>query len=181
MFVKALAGSLVVVFGGFYAFGFFEPESAPNSDQGEQDGAITITEAMLLTEAIRITEFSEKLRVNSSWEPRCIDLRDELMGAQGGSSIGFDPSSSIDSIENIRLAANQLRRVERILRRTERELREAGCDIDQQHGAFTSRQASGNSNRSISGAVNGDVAIDDSEWSGDPNAYNEGGSDDWGQ
>ena len=154
MFFKALGGSMVAVFGGFYAFGMFDP---PQTQDGNAATAVDI---------VRRAEIADNQRSDSAWGPQCNGLRDKLMGAQGGVPIGMAGRNGLESITK--------------LNKAERELRKAGCDIDKAPGAFSPFEPDKGQFRTVKNAMDGDIA-DESEWGGDPNAFNDSSSDDWGQ
>ena len=152
-FAKALAGCLAVIFGGFYFLGFFDGEA-------EVERAV---------ENMRQAEAADNARPDSQWGPQCTSLRDKLMGVdEGGAPMALSEDNALQGIAK--------------LNAIERKLREAGCDIDKAPGAFSpfapaDKQAPF---REVKNRMNGDE-VDGSEWGGDPNAFNEGGSDDWGR
>lgn len=144
---------MVFVLGSGYAFGFF--------DDGGVERAV---------ETVKQAEAADNARADSAWGPQCDGLRDKLLGFENGEPAITDatPESGLAAIGKINKAA--------------RELRKAGCDIDKAPGArspFTpdSEQAPF---REVESKMNGGQ-VDSSEWGGDPNAFNEGGADDWGQ
>ena len=152
-FAKALGGCLVAVFGGFYFMGFFDHEAG----------------VLRAVETVREAEAADNARPDSAWGPQCDGLRDELLGFKNGEPVITDePASGLAAIAKVNNAA--------------RELRKRGCDIDKAPGAFSPFAPADEQApfREVKSQMQGDV-VDGSEWGGDPNAFNEGGSDDWGR
>lgn len=103
---------------------------------------------------------------DAAWGPHCDSLRDKVMGVDAsGAPAGLASTNPMESIAKLAAA--------------ERKLAKAGCDIDAAPGAFSPFEPDKNPNRGVSNAMEGDGS-DGSEWGGDPNAFNKGGSDDWG-
>ncbi|MEM6858796.1 MAG: hypothetical protein AAF559_13095 [Pseudomonadota bacterium] len=151
-FVKALGGCLLAVFGGLFFMGFFDHEQA----------------VLNAVETVREAEIEDNK--NARWGPQCDGLRDKVMGVKDGVPVGLASGNPIKSIAKLHAA--------------ERRLKEAGCDIDAAPGAINPFDKSRDGGfREVTTTLSNDPAdntADGSEWGGDPNAFNEGGSDDWG-
>ncbi|MGB3469857.1 MAG: hypothetical protein WBA51_03425 [Erythrobacter sp.] len=150
-FAKALGGFMVVIFGASYAFGFFD-----------YDGVERAVEDMKASEA------ADNARADSQWGPKCDSLRDKVMGVdESGAPAGLASGSAIGSIAKLHAA--------------ERKLRAAGCDIDKAPGALSPFEPDKGRFKEVTNTMGGGPMPDGSEWGGDPNAFNKGGSDDWGE
>lgn len=115
-------------------------------------------------EQVRAAEIADNK--DARWGPECDGLRDKVMGVdESGAPAGLAAGNAIGSIAKLHAA--------------ERRLKAAGCDIDAAPGAINpfdpSREAPF---REVQSQMDGDQ-VDGSEWGGDPNAFNSGGSDDW--
>ena len=109
-FAKALGGSLVVVFAGFWAAGAFD---APLTDHERG-----VLKAVNLARQAEIAD-----NKTAKWGPHCDKLRDKVFGMEDGMPVGDVPASGLQAIGKLRKAAA--------------ELEAAGCDVDAAPGAFS--------------------------------------------
>lgn len=154
-FAKALGGCLIAVFGGLFLFGFFDHEQA-------------VLDAV---ETVRQAEIEDNK--DARWGPECDGLRDKYMGVKNGVPVGLASENPLRTIAKLSAA--------------ERKLKAAGCDIDVAPGAHSPFDTSKNSPfREVTSQIDPDSVGGSGgsenthgDWA-DPNAFNEGGSDDWG-
>ncbi|MGB3710103.1 MAG: hypothetical protein WA985_00275 [Erythrobacter sp.] len=183
-FVKALGGCLAVVFAGFYAFGFFD------DGHDEQVRALNI---------VKQAEIADNNRADSGWGPECDELRDELFGFSGDGPLAAqiadrsaEAEPRTDKQKFLAEAGSGISAIAKVAS-ADRKLRAAGCDVDKAPGAFSpfepdkgnfktvTSELSDGTPRGAGGWSDSDSVNSDGNWGGDSNAFNEGGSDDWGR
>lgn len=89
-FAKALGGSLVVVFGGFWAAGAFSPEQ----------------EVLRAVETVRKAEIEDNK--TAAWGPHCDKLRDKVFGMSGGMPVAMTARDGVAAIAKVHNAAREL-------------------------------------------------------------------------
>lgn len=90
-FVKALAGCMVVVFGGFWALGAFDPDQ----------------EVVQAVESVPKAEIEQQKTV--AWGPHCSKLRDELFGKSSGMPAVQGANDGIGAIVKLHKISGKLK------------------------------------------------------------------------